>query len=80
MKPVELTIRQWDAIANQLLKEHPRSVLLIKWKMKEVLGFTRRTEGRNHNTIYLDFFDEKKQSFFLLKFSEYINNGFNQRY
>ncbi len=77
MKPLKLTSYQWDKLREKLLQEYPKSVILISWKTKEELGFTVRKEQNPtwdvYPTFYLDFFDEKKRSFFLLKYSEYFN-------
>ena len=42
MKPVILTTRQWQVIRHMLHEEHPRTVFMIRNKMKTVLGFTVR--------------------------------------
>ena len=42
-KPIILSEAQWLKIYNQIAKTYPPSVLLIRNKMKEVLGFTSRT-------------------------------------
>lgn len=42
-KPVVLTEKVWADIYNQIAKEYPPSVLLIRDRMREVLGFTSRT-------------------------------------
>lgn len=42
-KPVVLSEKAWLKIYNQIAKEYPPSVLLIRDKMREVLGFTSRT-------------------------------------
>ena len=42
-KPVVLSEKVWLKIYNQIAKEYPPSVLLIRDKMREVLGFTSRT-------------------------------------
>jgi hypothetical protein len=42
-KPVILTEANWLKIYNQIAKEYPPSVLLIRNRMQEVLGFTSRT-------------------------------------
>ena len=42
-KSLVLTEEQWLKIYNQIAKEYPPSVLLIREKMKSVLGFTSRT-------------------------------------
>ena len=43
MKPVVLSEEKWLRIYNQISKEYPPSVLLIRDKMRSVLGFTSRT-------------------------------------
>ena len=42
-KPVVLSEKAWLKIYNQIAKEYPPSVLLIRDKMRSVLGFTSRT-------------------------------------
>lgn len=42
-KPVVLSEKDWLKIYNQIAKEYPPSVLLIRDRMREVLGFTSRT-------------------------------------
>jgi hypothetical protein len=81
-KPIVLTEGAWLKIYNQIAKEYPPSVLLIRNKMKSVLGFTSRTheewEPMDNNysyriiTIHLDFYSEPKRTMFLLKYSEII--------
>lgn len=78
-KSIKLTERQWASIYNQIAKDHPSSVLLIRDKMKRVLGFTvRRHHGSSSVTdmyesvLYLDFFNESKRTMFLLKYSEIL--------
>jgi hypothetical protein len=41
-KAVILTEKQWLGVYNSIAKNYPHSVLLIRDKMKEVLGFTVR--------------------------------------
>ena len=41
-KPVVLTEAEWLKIYNQIAKTYPPSVLLIRDRMREVLGFTSR--------------------------------------
>ena len=93
-KPLILTQASWAKIYNQIANEYPPSVLLIRDKMKAVLGFTSRTheEWFEHNlskdrrnvsystkycvqTIHLDFYNEPKRTFFLLKYGDYIEIG-----
>ena len=42
-KSLVLTMRSWNTIYQLIAKEYPPSVLLIREKMKSVLGFTSRT-------------------------------------
>lgn len=42
MKPVILNQRQWRAIRDEIHKEHPKSVLMLRNKMRATLGFTMR--------------------------------------
>ena len=106
MSTLKLTTRQWRNIRNELHQEHPRTVMMLKSKMKSVLGFTVREhsgyrmrtqkeledydrsdniwhetekdrkfhrENINEHIICLDFYNERKYTMFLLKFSEFLN-------
>jgi hypothetical protein len=42
-KSIKLSEKQWLKIYNHIAATHPPSVLLIREKMKSVLGFTSRT-------------------------------------
>ena len=83
MKPVILTVNQWQVIRSQLQEEYPRTVFMLRGKMKTVLGFTVREHkefvpkmdgGYYGLQIHLDFFSANKRTMFLLKFSEVIGN------
>lgn len=83
MKPVVLSVNQWQAIRSELHTEHPKSVFMLKGKMRSVLGFTVREHnewiikpdgGYGEHSIRLDFYSERKYTMFLLKFSEYMKN------
>jgi len=80
MKSLKLSLADWDDIQTKLRNDYPPSVTLIRSKMKRVLGFTVREhreyvpkmDGGYHNTtIYLDFYQEKYKSLFLLKYGDY---------
>jgi hypothetical protein len=91
MKPVILSVEQWKAIRKELHEEYPKTVFMIRDKMKRVLGFTVRehkawidkpdTAGDDLNVgyyqfqIHLDFYSENKRTMFLMKFSEIVSNG-----
>ena len=81
MKAIILTVAQWTYIRTELQTEHPKTVFMIKDKMKRVLGFTVREHKQWDEgvvnvmfEIHLDFYSEKKRTMFLLKFSEVIGN------
>lgn len=90
MKAIILTVAQWKTIRLELQTEHPRTVFMLKDKMKRVLGFTVREHkawidksqtigddlnlGYSEHQIHLDFYSERKRTMFLLKFSEVIGN------
>ena len=83
-KAVVLTQGDWAKIYNQIAQDYPPSVLLIRDKMKSVLGFTSRThtewvfEDFGHpnqvpyTTIHLDFYNEPKRTMFLLRYGDFI--------
>ena len=91
MKPVVLTVEQWKHIRKELQAEYPRTVFMIRDKMKRILGFTVRehkawidepkTAGDDLNfgyyefQIHLDFFSQNKRTMFLMKFSEVIGGA-----
>ena len=80
-KPLILNNKQWGEIHLRLSKEYPSSVMMMRVKMRKVLGFT----VRNHRVwrhdvggsfpvdqIHLDFYSEPKRTMFLLKFSDIL--------
>jgi hypothetical protein len=79
MRPVVLTLDQWKQIRKMLQEEHPKTVFMIRDKMKRVLGFTVR-EHRQWDEgvvnmmfqIHLDFYSQNKRTMFLMKFSEIL--------
>ena len=82
MSTVKLSIDQWKLIRADLQTEHPRTVFMLRDKMKRVLGFTIREHnewvpkldgGYNEYSIRLDFYNERKYTMFILKYSEYLN-------
>ena len=85
-------MKSWATIYQLIAQDHPPSVLLIRDKMKAVLGFTSRTHeewfDRDVNiqdvsygtryridTMHLDFYNEPKRTFFLLKYGDHIEIG-----
>lgn len=88
MKALKLTVNQWHNIRQEIDKQYPRSVTMVRWKMKEVLGFTPRdheewvvidhTGDRERRMlkkeVHLDFYNESQRTMFLLKYSDWIEN------
>jgi hypothetical protein len=99
MPTLKITVNQWQTIRAELHKEHPKSVFMLKTKMRQVLGFTVREhnewvefketvnkepdwldtgqegfyKNKHHeHSIRLDFYNERKYTMFMLKFSEYL--------
>lgn len=74
MKPFVLTTKEWNALRARLKVDYPPSVFLSREKMRRVLGFTTR-DHRTYNyqtgstiSVYLDFYEEKQRTMFLLKY------------
>ena len=85
MKPIVMTEQNWCKFRYHLTQTQPRSVMLSRAKMREVLGFTDRKHtdwvnkpnkwggmGYQETQIHLDFFDESKRTFFLLKYGDWV--------
>ena len=77
---IKFSEKVWNIIYQQISKEYPHSVLLLRYKCKEVLGFTvrRHTDWKDSKPftyIVLDFYDLAKQTMFLLKYSELLDKN-----
>lgn len=78
-KAIKLSKNQWFALKLQIAKDYPRSVWMLRERMREVLGFTDR-DFRHYNTltnrytdeVHLDFFNEAKRTMFLLKYTRFV--------
>lgn len=76
MKPIELTQAEWAGIHRKLAKRYEQrpSVLLIRNKMREELGFTVRRHRVYHEqrgsveTILLDFYSEQAATMFRMTY------------
>lgn len=91
LMPTQLTLGQWNRLSERLTKDYPTSYIVMRSVMKRELGFTVRWhadwipnraqhEGFNErgyyrDCVYLDWYDANLKTFFLLKYSEYIQNG-----
>lgn len=86
-KPIEISHSQWNKLYERLKQDYPPSVLLLREKMKSRLGFVHREYkhwddnmgkygGLRKNCVMLDFYSEKKRTFFIMKYSEYISKEY----
>lgn len=82
MKPIILSVDKWQLIRAELQQEYPKTVFMLRSKMKSVLGFTVREHnewivkpdgGYGEHSIHLDFYNDGKYTMFILKFSEILN-------
>lgn len=82
-KPIEISAKNYQRLLEQLKKDYPPSVTLIRGKMKDKLGFVPREYkdwgdeigkrgGWRKNCIMLDFYSEKKRTWFIMKYSEFL--------
>lgn len=82
-KPIELSHKQWATLKERLKQDYPPSVIYIREKGKTKLGFVPREYkdwddsmgkygGWRKNCVMLDFYSEKKRTFFIMKYSDYI--------
>lgn len=87
-KPIILTEQNWAKLHYRLAQENHSSVMLIREKMKVVLGFTVRRhrewvnftaspngKKRPVDFICLDFYNEPKRTMFLLKYGDYLEKS-----
>jgi hypothetical protein len=100
MKPTILSPGAWRAVRDELHTEYPKSVFMLRNKMKTILGFTVRehrawvvnpkhgeqdellgedtARGWYEDQVHLDFYDSRKQTMFMLKYSDIINGANNR--
>lgn len=86
-KSIELSKKQWVRLKERLRKDYPPSVTMIRGVMKLKLGFVDRThhrtvqvewkhgvKERQHTVVMLDFYSEKKCTWFIMKYGEYLDD------
>ncbi len=88
---IQLKPKQWTKLLDRLNQDHPKSVMILRYKMREVLGFTVREHrqwvdtskdsidygmphytGHYDNFICLDFYNDQLETWFRLKYAEYL--------
>lgn len=86
-KPIEISHTQYKKLLEQLKKEYPPSIFLIRERMKQRLGFVFREYkdwdntigaygGYRKNCMMIDFYSEKKRTWFIMKYSDYISKEY----
>jgi hypothetical protein len=81
-KPIEVSEKNWIRLQEKFREDYPLSVSLIRSKMQKVLGFMPRdykdysydAQRYMKNCMMLDFYCEKKRTFFIMKYGEYLND------
>ena len=86
MKALVLKPTQWEDLKKQLAQDYPPAVMLLRYKRRELLGFTERhhrrwlpgvpgSVGYYQVEVHLDFFDDAKRTFFTLKYGDCLERG-----
>lgn len=85
-KSTKLSHKQWARLKSRLTNDYSPSVMTMRGKMRNVLGFlprehtywsnrgTGQVKPREVSEIHLDWYSEPKRTFFLLKYGEYLGN------
>jgi len=83
-KQIILFPENWEKLKNRLTNDYSPSVMMIRGKMKRVLGFVPRNHivwrhdvGGSYpiEQVHLDFYNEPKKTMFVLKYSEYLDKS-----
>jgi hypothetical protein len=82
---IRLKPKQWENLHQQLTADNSASVMMLRYKMKEVLGFTvrnhhewidqsvdRRKLGYYQDWFYLDFYDDRMETWFRMKYADHL--------
>lgn len=68
---ITLVEKDWNELKETLAEDHGPSVMLLRGKCKDVLGFTVRYgtyENWPERKVFLDFFDDTKETWFIMKY------------
>ena len=77
MKHHELSQEEWDKIREQIRTEFGPSMIMLRSRMRDELGFTPRDHrvfvpklsgGYWDTVVHIDFYTESARTWFLLKF------------
>jgi hypothetical protein len=60
--------REWDAVKETLAEDHGPTIMLLRNRCKETLGFTVRYGVYAAQEVHLDFFDDTKETWFRLRY------------
>jgi hypothetical protein len=65
--PIELSLSQWESLLPRLIADHGASIA-ISTTMRRKLGFVRRWKQWQKDGCYLDFWEEKYKTLFILRY------------
>jgi hypothetical protein len=78
IKHWELTHAEWNKIREQIRSEHGNSMLMIRSRMRDELGFLprehrvwlKKMDGGHwgETEIHIDFYSEQARTYFLMKY------------
>lgn len=78
MKHHELTRAEWDKIREQIRVDFGTSMIMLRGRMRDELGFTPRDHrqwvgkmdgGHWDTVVHIDFYTEAAKTWFLLKYT-----------
>jgi hypothetical protein len=73
LPPIELTRAEWATIRSKLTKQYGLSIL-ISTRQRRELGFVCRAKSPDWQSgYYIDFWEEKYKTMFLLRFGDVKN-------
>jgi hypothetical protein len=67
IKPLELTSEQWAKIRIRMIDQYGTSII-ISTVQRRKLGFVARCKKDWRQGVYIDFWEEKHKTHFILKY------------
>lgn len=68
IKSLDISDQQWQHISKILIEKYGPSIM-ISSVMRRKLGFVRRTKKQYGTGVYIDFWEEKYKTHFLLQWN-----------
>ena len=67
IKPLDLTDLQWKNIRNRMIDQYGTSIIISTVQRRE-LGCVSRSKENWRDGVYIDFWEEKYKTQFILKY------------